>query len=83
MHGQLAGIGMKIKVIYKDDKSEMVDPCLLNDLIASNAIKMFLRSDGWANVATSPTRGMGGSYNGIERRKGESENLSRQTKAPS
>ena len=76
MPGQIVEIETKIKVIYQDDRSEMVDPCVLNDLIASNTIKMFLRSDGWANVATDATRGMGGSYSGIERRKRASENLS-------
>lgn len=74
---------MMIKVIYHDDKSDMVDPCILNDLIASNNIKMFLRSEGWANVASDPTRGMGGCYNGVERRKRLPDNLSRPANAES
>lgn len=66
---------MKIKVIYRDDKPGIVDPSILNDLIVSNNIKMFLRSEGWTNVATDPIRGMGGCYKGPERRKRAPEGL--------
>jgi len=70
---------MNIQVIYQNGDSGIVDPSILNDLIASNTVKMFLRSEGWANVATDPIRGMGGCYKGVERRKRAPTDFANQT----
>jgi PAS domain S-box-containing protein len=59
---------MLIKVVYSDNKHDMVDPFLLDELIASGKIKKFLRSEGWATVGIDPIRGTGGYYKGPERR---------------
>ena len=58
-----------IKVIYQNGTLDMVDPSILGDLIASNTIKKFFRSEGWATVQSDPVRGRGGSYIGPERRR--------------
>jgi hypothetical protein len=38
-------------------------------LISENKIMKFLRSDGWATIGTDRLRGMGGHFNGFERRR--------------
>jgi len=55
---------MPVKVIYEKE----VESSLLEDLIASNKIRKFLRSDGWATVGVDPMRGYGGCYEGSDRR---------------
>jgi len=60
---------MLIKVIYQNDKYDMVRPSLLNELIASKKIKKFYRSGGWADIEKDPIRRAVGSYVGLERRK--------------
>src|SRR3990170_7138213 len=60
---------MLIKVEYSDNKHDMVNPFLLDELIASGKIKKFLRSEGWATIGIDPIRGTGGHYKGPERRK--------------
>ncbi len=55
--------------MYDNDTIDVVEPSFLDGLIASKKIKKFLRSEGWANVATDPVRGSGGRYEGPERRK--------------
>jgi hypothetical protein len=54
--------------MYTNMKYDMVRVSRLDDLIASGKIKKFLRSDGWATIGISPLRGMGGNYNGNDRR---------------
>ena len=61
---------MLLKVMYQNDKYDMVRPLLLNELIASKKIKKFYRSGGWANIEKDLIRRRtGGLYGGIERRK--------------
>ena len=60
---------MLIRVIYQDDKHDMVKPFILDALISSKKIKKFLRSGEWAVIGVDPLRGMGGQFNGMERRK--------------
>lgn len=60
---------MLLKVMYQNDKYDMVRPLLLNELIASKKIKKFYRSEGWADIERDPIRRAGGSYVGLERRK--------------
>jgi hypothetical protein len=60
---------MLIRVIYQNDKHDMVKPFILDSLISEKKIRKFLRSDGWATIGTDRLRGMGGHFNGFERRK--------------
>lgn len=59
---------MVIRVMYHNLKYDMVKSSSLDELIASGKIKKFLRSDGWATIGISPIRGIGGNYEGAERR---------------
>ncbi len=59
---------MLIRVMYKDNKYDMVKPFSLDKLIMSGRIKKFLRSEGWATIGVDPIRGHSGSYEGQERR---------------
>ena len=63
---------MLIRVVYQDNKHDLVKPFLLGKLIASGQVKKFLRSNGWATIGVSAMRGNdgrnGGRYNVIERR---------------
>ncbi len=60
---------MIVRVIYKNEKYDMVKADFLDDLIASRKIEKFRRSSGWARVGQDPMRGLRGvSYNGPERR---------------
>ncbi len=62
---------MLIKVIYQNDKHDMVKPVMLDILLFANKIKKFLRSGGWVTVGVDKIRGIGGYYEGSERRKNE------------
>ncbi|BCR03302.1 hypothetical protein DESUT3_03710 [Desulfuromonas versatilis] len=61
---------MMIRVEYPDGQQRLVRPNELDKLIASNGIKRFERSDGWAILGESPmrARGMGAFQSGRERR---------------
>jgi hypothetical protein len=59
---------MIIRIIYQDDKHDMVKPFFVDSLIESGKIKKFLRSSGWVTIGHDPTRGIGGSYMGPDRR---------------
>jgi hypothetical protein len=58
-----------IKVIYQNDKFDMVKPSIFEELLPSGKLKKFFRSGSWATMGIDPIRGMGGSYEGPERRK--------------
>jgi hypothetical protein len=60
---------MLLKVMYQNDKYDMVRPSLLNELISSKKIKKFYRSGEWADIERDPIRVSVGSYVGPERRK--------------
>jgi PAS domain S-box-containing protein len=60
---------MLIKVVDSYNNHDMVDPFLLDELIASGKVKKFLRSEGWVTIGIDPVRGTGGYYKGPERRK--------------
>ena len=62
---------MLIKVIYQNDKHDMVKPLMLDILLFANKIKKFLRSEGWITVGIDKIRGTGGYYEGPERRNNE------------
>ncbi len=59
---------MMLKVIYEDDKHDMVKDYLLERFIESGKIRKFKRSDGWVTVGVDLIRGKGGDYKGPERR---------------
>lgn len=59
---------MIIRVIYHNNKYDMVKDFILDTLIASNKITKFYRSDGWVTIGLDPIRGIGGDYSGPERR---------------
>lgn len=58
----------KIRVVYDDNTSGLVDKRRLDDLIWSARIRMFYRTDGWAVVGCSPLRVKSRSHCGAERR---------------
>jgi len=59
---------MLIRVMYQDDKFDMVKPLILDGLIASGRLKKFFRLEGWATIGIDPIRGRGSRYEGPERR---------------
>ena len=60
---------MRIKVMYQNNESEMVEASQLDRLISSNKIKKFLRSEGWVTVGIDPIRKESRvNYKGSERR---------------
>ena len=61
---------MLISVVYLDNKMGMVDVCRLDELISSNKMRKFLRSEGWATIGADPIRKEKGyCYKGSERRR--------------
>lgn len=47
---------MMIKVLLKDKEIDLVDEFLLEDLIESNEIIAFCRSEGWVFIDNDPIR---------------------------
>ncbi|MGA1869403.1 MAG: GSU3473 family protein [bacterium] len=64
---------MLIRVLYYDNTYDMVKPWLLKKLIEHNYIQAFYRRTGWVYIGRDSIRGMGGYYDGAERR--HKENL--------
>jgi len=58
-----------IRVIYKNLTSSVVEDQHLEELIAAEKIEAFYRSGERVDIGCAPVRGMGGEYNGPERRK--------------
>jgi hypothetical protein len=67
---------MLIKVIYQNDKHDMLKPMMLDTLLFANKVKKFLRSEGWVTVGVDRIRGTGGYYEGPDRRRNVTELLS-------
>lgn len=60
---------MLIRVICETGTFDYVKETRLDDLIATNKILGFCRSDGWAIIGKHPIRtGSSSEYNGLERR---------------
>lgn len=59
---------MLIKIQYHNNKYDYVKPWMLDKLLESDKIQSFYRSSGWAHVGKDKIRGIGGFYNGTERR---------------
>jgi hypothetical protein len=69
------GIAMKhIRVMYKNNKYDIVPDFMLHQLISSLKIKQFYRysEQKWVTVGSDRIRGIGGSYSGPERRVADS-----------
>lgn len=59
---------MNIKVVFEDNRMGEIDKAQLDEMIAMNNVRMFMRSDGWAMVGVASMRGSGGMYTGPDRR---------------
>ena len=60
---------MNVKVVFEDNRMGEIDKDQLNEMIAMNKVRMFMRSDGWAMVGIAEMRGSGGDvYAGPDRR---------------
>jgi hypothetical protein len=58
-----------VRVMYHDDKHDVVSDSLLQKLIEEKRVKKFYRpSEGWVTVGRNPVRGRGGAYHGPDRR---------------
>ena len=66
---------MMIRVVYNNDRYDMVKPYVLQSLIKFCLIKKFLRSAGWAAIGIDPIRSSIPSllYSGSERRKADTK----------
>ncbi len=64
---------MMVRVIYPDNRYDMVKTSRLDDLISSKAIAKFERSSGWVTIGVDPIRSPKGTmtYAGPERRLSE------------
>jgi hypothetical protein len=62
------GVTENIKVIYKDNSAGIVRASSLQQLISSGKIVAFRRSSGWVKIGRDPVRGLGGRYEGPDRR---------------
>jgi hypothetical protein len=59
-----------LAIKYKNNMEDIVPGPMLNQLIAEGSIKQFFRpsEQKWIILGVDKIRGMGGSYEGIERR---------------
>ena len=61
---------MLIRVQYKNGQEDAVEDSQLEDLIKSNKIIKFMRSDGWCTIGVDPIRKESSTgYKGPERRR--------------
>lgn len=60
---------MLVRIMYQNDKYDMVKTSALDELISSGRLKKFHRSQEWVTLGVDPVRGRGGLYKGPERRK--------------
>lgn len=61
---------MMLRVMYNDNRYDMVKSTRLDDLIVSNAVAKFERSSGWVTIGVDPIRAPRKNiqYTGPERR---------------
>ena len=59
---------MLIRVMYINQKHDLVKPWFLDELILAGDIIAFRRASGWVNIWKDKIRGKGGTYKGPERR---------------
>ncbi len=57
-----------IRVKFRNGRDDEVSPQELDSLITANKLKSFRRSSGWVEIGRDRIRGLGGRYNGPERR---------------
>ena len=60
---------MLVRVMYQNDKFDLVKPFILDKLMSSGKLKKFLRLEGWVAIGIDPIRTTAISYKGLERRK--------------
>ncbi|SPQ01868.1 hypothetical protein NBG4_760015 [Candidatus Sulfobium mesophilum] len=58
-----------IPVIYRDNEMDLIDASHLNELISSNKIKKFLRSEGWVTISMGRIK-RSSRHNYLERKRG-------------
>jgi len=65
---------MMVRIIYHDNRYDMVKSTRLDDLISSNAVAKFERSSGWVTIGVDPVRTPKSRqpYTGQERRSSDS-----------
>jgi hypothetical protein len=49
---------MLIRVVYKNDKYDFLNPARLDESLKTGIVAMFQRSSGWARVGVDPLRKM-------------------------
>lgn len=59
---------MLIRVIFDNKRPGLIEARKLGRHIVNGEILAFRRLDGWARVGCDPVRGLGGAYDGPERR---------------
>ncbi len=61
---------MMVRVIYHDNRYDMVKSTRLDDLISTNKVAKFQRTSGWVTVGVDPVRTLrtNTQYTGPERR---------------
>jgi hypothetical protein len=66
---------MMVRVIYHDNRYDMVKSTRLDDLISSNALAKFQRTSGWVTIGVDPIRSSKRNvpYTGPERRSASTE----------
>ena len=60
---------MLIRIIYKNNLYDMIKPYFIDNLIKSDKVKMFLRSEGWVFVGCDKIRTKNVNFTGPDRRK--------------
>ena len=61
---------MMVRILYHNNRYDMVKSTRLDDLISSKSVAKFQRSSGWVTIGVDPIRSPKSSlpYNGPERR---------------
>lgn len=67
--GRENGSNKSIKIIWLDEKYDLVKPDLLNNLISANKIMKFKRAEGWVTIGIDQIRKQNCAYRGTERRR--------------
>ena len=61
---------MLIRVIYDNKRPGLIDTRKLGSHIINGDVLAFRRLEGWARIGADPVRGLGGNYEGPDRRGG-------------
>lgn len=67
---------MMIRIIYTDGRFDYIRNSFLDQLLSLKKIEKFYRhSEGWITLCIDPIRGVGGNYDGFDRRMNDSKDL--------